>query len=90
MALIWDEAKREWTLRHRGLDFADAETVFLGDHFDRLDDRQEYGEPRFITAGWLRECFVVLVWTARGNDRRIISMRFGHAREEKRYKESLG
>jgi uncharacterized DUF497 family protein len=54
MALIWDEAKRKWTLRHRGIDFADAELVFAGDHFDRLDDRQEYGERRFVTAGWLR------------------------------------
>jgi hypothetical protein len=27
------------------------------------DERREYGERRFITAGWLRGRFVVIVWT---------------------------
>lgn len=86
----WDEPKRQRTLIERGLDFADAEQLFDGDHFDRPDDRQDYGERRVITAGWLKGRFVVVVWTPREDGRRIISMRYGHADEEARAKKLLG
>ncbi|MGH8147163.1 MAG: BrnT family toxin [Rhodanobacteraceae bacterium] len=73
--------KREWTLQERGLDMLRAKEVFAGPHFTRADDRRDYGEPRFITAGWLHFRLVVFAWTPRGNARRIISMRHCHERE---------
>ena len=85
MANTWDEAKRRITLAERGLDFADAELVFVGRNFTRADDRYEYGERRFITAGFLGRRFVVVVWSPRDRGRRIISMRHGHDREKTRY-----
>ena len=85
----WDETKRIKTLAERGLDFADAEKVFAGITITLPDDRTEYGEPRFITAGWLDGRFVVLVWTPRNGARRIISMRHGHGDEEAYYREQL-
>ncbi|MGO8832215.1 MAG: BrnT family toxin, partial [Roseiarcus sp.] len=88
--LTWDEAKRIATLTHRGLDFVDAAKVFPGDHFTAPDDRRDYGELRYITAGWLDGRFVVLVWTPRDNTRRVISMRAGHADEEAWYREQMG
>ena len=90
MRLTWDEAKRAATLAHRGLDFADARKVFAGSKVTLPDDRQDYGEPRFITAGWLDGRFVVLVWTPREDERRIISMRYGHGKEEDRFRRELG
>lgn len=36
----------------------------------------------YITAGRLRDRFVVVVWARRGRHRRIISMRYGHTEEE--------
>jgi uncharacterized protein len=90
MLLTWDEAKRAATLTHRGLDFAHAAKVFAGDHFTARDDRRDYSEPRYITAGWMDGRFVVLVWTSRDDSRRIISMRFGHADEEAAYRERMG
>ncbi len=45
------------------------------------DVRLDYGEDRFITAGHLAGRCVVLVWTPRDGSRRIISMRYAHARE---------
>ncbi len=83
--ISWDEAKRQATLSHRGLDFADAHRVFDGAHFDREDDRFDYGELRYVTAGRLDGRFVVVVWTPRDGGRHIISMRYGHAKEEQRY-----
>jgi uncharacterized DUF497 family protein len=86
----WDEPKRLTTLEERGLDFADAEKMFEDANMTLADDRQDYGEPRFITAGWLDSRFVVVVWTHRDGGRRIISMRHGHADEEEWYREQLG
>ena len=41
----FDHAKRNWTLTHRGLDFAvDADKVFSGDTVTVVDDRFDYGE----------------------------------------------
>jgi uncharacterized DUF497 family protein len=86
----WDEAKRRITLAERGLDFAEAEVVFAGSHFTRAADQRDYGEARFITVGFLRERFVVVVWTERHNRRRIISMRHGHDGEKARFQKHLG
>lgn len=85
MDISFDPAKRTATLRHRGLDFADAGAVFAGRTVTVQDLRRDYGEDRFITAGHLGQSCVVLVWTPRGGARRIISMRFAHDEEEKRW-----
>ncbi len=81
MRITCDPAKRQRTLQERGLDMRRAKEVFAGFHFTRLDDRFDYGEPRFVTVGWLDARLVVFVWTPRGVARRIISMRHCHERE---------
>ena len=85
MDISFDPAKRADTLKHRGLDFADAGEVFAGRTVTVQDERRAYGEDRFITAGHLDGRCVVLVWTPRGEARRIISMRYTHADEETRW-----
>ncbi|MFA6069857.1 MAG: BrnT family toxin [Janthinobacterium sp.] len=90
MRITFDAVKREKTLRERGLDFARARVVFDGFTITLQDQRQDYGEPRFITAGWLDARLVVLVWTPRGLARRIISMRRANEREIDKYKQGLG
>ncbi len=66
-----------------------AKEIFAGLHLTRSDDRFDYGEPRFVTVGWLDERLVVFVWTPRGAARRIISMRHCHEREAKRIRPGL-
>ena len=85
MAVIFDPAKRLLTLEQRGLDFADAGKVFAGFHLTIEDDRIDYGETRYFTVGILDERMVVLVWTPREDDQRIISMRKANDREQKAY-----
>jgi uncharacterized DUF497 family protein len=58
--------------------------------FTREDDRADYGETRFITAGLLDGRMVVMVWTLRGEVRRVISMRKANEREQARYRSRLG
>ena len=89
MRITCNPAKREWTLQERGLDLFRAKEVFAGLHFTRPDDREDYGEPRFITAGWLDSRLVVFAWTPRGAARRIISMRHCHDREAKKLRQYL-
>jgi hypothetical protein len=85
MAITYNPAKRDATLRERGLDFQDAAYVFAGPTFDYEDNRHDYGEVRVITVGFLRGRMVVVVWTPRGNDRHVISMRKANEREKARY-----
>ncbi len=87
--LEFDQEKRDKTLVERGLDFARAAEVFRGTHFTGLDTRHNYPEDRFITAGWLDARLVVLVWTPRGEVRRIISMRKANGREKALYSRYL-
>ena len=90
MRITYDPAKRIATLRDRGLDFEEAAAVFAGPTFDARDDRRDYGEPRIITVGYLRARMVVVVWTARGDDRHVMSMRKANDREKANYRQRLG
>ncbi|WP_408595992.1 BrnT family toxin [Limnohabitans sp.] len=85
MRLEFDPAKRDKTLAERGLDFARASEIFDGLHLTGQDTRQDYTEDRFITVGHLEGRLVVLVWTPRGDLRRIISMRKANDREKAFY-----
>ena len=59
-------------------------------YLTREDARENYAEPRFQTAGWLDGRIVMLVWTPRGEARRIISMRKANEREIKEIGLALG
>ena len=73
----WNDAKAEANLQAHGVSFALAKTVFK-DPFavERLDDREEYGEPRFVIIGMAEGHVVLFVaYTEREERIRIISAR---------------
>jgi uncharacterized protein len=88
--ITYDPVKRAKTLAERGLDFEDAAKVFGGATLTLLDDRRGYGEPRFQTYGLLDRRLIMVVWTPRGADRHVISMRKCNAREKARFEARLG
>lgn len=90
MHITFDPAKREVTLRERGLDFADAAKVFAGRTLTDEDDRVDYGETRYRTVGYLQGRMVMVVWTPRGEARHVISMRKTNDRETRRFQRALG
>jgi uncharacterized protein len=90
ISISFDEAKRQWTLKHRGLDFNDAGKVFEGPEFTQLDDRFDYPEPRFQTYGLLGGRLIMLAWTPLENGFRVISMRKCNEREQKIFNARLG
>ena len=85
----FDPAKRALTLKNRGLDMAEAGRIFEGNTITVEDDRRDYGETRYITAGKLDGRMVVVVWTASGAVRRIISLRKANDREQEIYGKRL-
>lgn len=90
MPITFDPAKRAVTLADRGLDFADAGAVLDGPKFQFVDTRFDYGELRLTTIGLLAGRMTVVVWTARGEDRHVFSMRKANAKEQRRFKDRLG
>jgi uncharacterized DUF497 family protein len=85
MEIEFDPDKRNKTLIERELDFARAGEIFAGHHFTTEDTREDYSELRYITVGKLDSRMVVMVWTPRGEVRRIISLRKANDREYARY-----
>jgi uncharacterized DUF497 family protein len=81
----YDPVKRDWTLRERGLDFTDAAEIFEGFNLTFEDDREDYGEERFVTFGRIGSKIVACVWTRRGDARRIISLRKAEKDEREIY-----
>lgn len=80
----WDEAKRIANLDKRALDFADAVAVFDGRVRLGVPARHA-AEDRVLSVGELEGIFVTLVWTWRGDKRRIISARRARREERQAY-----
>jgi uncharacterized DUF497 family protein len=83
----WHDAKAEANLQAHGVSFDVAKTVFK-DPFaiERLDDREDYGEARFVLIGMAEGNVVLFVaFTERENRIRIISARRATQNEEADY-----
>jgi uncharacterized DUF497 family protein len=52
---------------------------------ERLDDRQDYGEERFILIGTVEEVVITVVYTERNDRFRIISARRATRHEQDDY-----
>jgi uncharacterized DUF497 family protein len=83
----WDGAKAEANWRNHGVSFELATTIFK-DPFaiERLDDREDYGESRFVTIGMAEgNLLLVVAYTERNERIRIISARRATQREQDDY-----
>jgi len=84
--LEWDEAKRQQTLKERGLDFRLARYILADPHLVRyVDDRRDYKETRYIAYGMVQGDILCLCYTIRGKVYRIISLRRTHKKEREKY-----
>lgn len=81
----WDEAKRRTNLRKHGIDFVDAPKIFQGITFTAEDDREAYGERRFLTLGLLEDQVVSVAHTESHDEFRIISIRKATKHEARYY-----
>ena len=81
----WSETKRLTNLRKHGIDVRDASKIFRGFTVTAEDDRESYGERRFLTLGLLEEQVMSVAHTERGEDIRIISIRKATKHEARFY-----
>jgi len=75
MEFYWDENKRFSNIEKHQIDFIDAELIFSSYIATIEDNREDYGEQRFITFGSLYGRIVAVVHTESENKTRIISIR---------------
>ena len=79
----WDNNKRDWTIRERGIDFEEVRLVFDGPTIVHRSDRK--GEARYVVLGFLDNVEVAVVCMFRGNLCWIISARRASRDERKKY-----
>ncbi len=87
MKYQWDKNKAKLNLQKHGIEFADAVSVFSDDLAITIPDNR-FAEDRFVTIGM--DAFgriLVVVFTWRGEDIRLISARSAERRERKQYEE---
>ena len=72
----WDDEKNRGNIQSRGISFKRAALVFDDpNRIERIDDRYDYGEERIAVIGRSAGRVLYVVYTWRGNARRIISAR---------------
>jgi uncharacterized DUF497 family protein len=83
----WHDAKAEANLQAHGVSFDLAKTVFKDPlAVERLDDREDYGEERFVIIGMAEGRVVLFVaYTEREERIRIISARRATQNEQDDY-----
>ena len=70
----WDEEKARANLAKHRVSFLTAAEIFGGEILERIDDRENYGEVRFIALGRVNAEVYRVVFTWRGDELiRIIS-----------------
>lgn len=90
MNFEWDERKNEVNIGKHGFDFGDAYRIFDSPMVVELDERDDYGEDRWIGGGMLDGRMVVLVYTEPDEKTiRIISLRKALSYERKNYEQYL-
>jgi uncharacterized DUF497 family protein len=91
MGIQFDDAKRARILAERGLDIAQAGTLFDGFHLTRRDDKHSTEtEERFNSVGMLGDEIVLVTWTSRGAARRIVTMWKANDKERQSYQRARG
>ena len=90
MKFIWDRRKNEANINKHELDFADAYKVFESPMLENLDNREDYGEDRWIGIGLMENRVVVIVFTEPEEDTiRVISFRKATTDESKKYEQEF-
>jgi hypothetical protein len=89
MRFVWNEDKRQLTIEERGVDFLYAALIFEGETLTREDNRENYGELRFISLGLIDDVPYVVVHTERDGETRLITAWKGGRKDYEKYKISF-
>jgi len=87
-AHTFDPAKSESNRQKHGIALSEAVLLEWETLWAIEDNRQDYGELRMIGFAYLGLRLVCVVFTDRGEERRIISLCRANKREERKYAEA--
>ena len=85
MAFEWDLDKNQANIEKHGVPFEVAKHIFDGTVVRWLDTRKDYGEDRYIGIGKVVNASLVVVYTDRGGNIRLISARPASRKEREKY-----
>jgi uncharacterized DUF497 family protein len=87
----WDEVKARINLEKHRVSFLTASAIFLNARLERVDDREEYGELRWIALGWVDgEVYrVVFTWREENLIRLISAQKASKDEREIYYRETF-
>jgi uncharacterized DUF497 family protein len=86
----WDEQKRLLNVQRHEIDFLRAKEIWEGPVIESLSRQTHHGEQRFVATGLLNEKLVTVIYTWRGENRRIISARAARPNERENYRKKTG
>ena len=90
MSIVFDPKKDRANQVKHGVSLVEADGVLDDPRGLTLEDETAESEQRFVTIGLNLFGFLrVVVWTSRGDDQRIISVRKANRRETKAYEKAL-
>ena len=81
----WDDDKAAANLAKHGVSFERVREFEWNTAQINVDDREDYGEVRMIALGFIGSVLHVLVFTERGDNIRVISLRKATKPEVKAY-----
>jgi hypothetical protein len=90
MQVVWDPEKAAANLAKHGVRFSDAELVLYDPLAVTVEDEDAEGEQRLVTIGMDAVSHIlVVVYTVRGDDVRLISARQATRTERQAYEEGV-
>ena len=90
MEFEWHDQKRRTNLVAHGIDFADAIAIWEGPVLEVSSPQFHHGEERFLAVGQCEGRMITVVFTKRGNVRRLISARVARRNERENYENFIG
>jgi len=90
MEVIWDPLKAETNLQKHGVRFSDAEIVLYDPLALSMEDNDAIGEDRYVAVGQdATNRILVVVYTYRGENIRLISARLATRKETRNYEKRI-
>lgn len=85
----WDQAKARSNLEKHGVSFLTAVATFRNERLEAIDDREDYGEVRWIALGRAEmEVYrVIYTWRSEGRIRIISAQKANQDERETYYRE---
>ena len=86
----WDEEKRALNLKKHGIDFLAAKELWNGPVLEAPSPQTQHNEERIIAVGNIEGRCIAVIYTWRGNNRRLISARKARNNEQEAYENAVG